>query len=114
MLTAWYRLTAYVPRRLPTSHQELDNFRTIAQEYYGLECTSDQWITVCGQITSTPASSLRKSYGSIINAAKRLNINRVAHEQKLVAADRLKAKLEELVEKEAKDARSTAELKPVP
>ena len=96
-IKAYYHLTAYVPRKLPKDHLQLNEMREVLELYFGLPNRHDVWLTVYGQITSTPSTSLRKSYGSIANAAKRLQVNKVAHEQKLIAIEALKVMLEEKV-----------------
>jgi hypothetical protein len=92
---AYYHVTAYVPRRLPTNQWEFVEFKRRLIQYYGLEDRHDVWLTVCGHVTATPATKLRKSYGSIANAAKRLQVNKTAHDQKTVAIQALQVILEE-------------------
>lgn len=103
----YYYLTAYIPRQLPTSVEEYEEMKDIFMRYYGLENNAQIWATVAGQICSTPANSLRKSYGSIVNAAKRLHINKIANEQKMLAIEELqnilKQKMEAMAEAEKKD-----------
>ena len=98
IIRAYYHLTAYIPRRLPTDHAELNDFRGTLQQYFGLEDKHEVWLTVYGHIQSTPATSLRKSYGSIANAAKRLQVNKTAQEQKIVAIQALQLMLKENME----------------
>lgn len=92
----FHKVTSPLPRRLPSTTEEFERLRDTLSKYYGLDKDDPNvWITVSGQITSTPATSVRKSYKDIANAAKRLNINLIAHTYKTVAIATLNAKLEE-------------------
>lgn len=88
----FYLLTAYLPRRLPTTPEQYERFKNVLIGCYGVPDTDISWITVAGQITSTPATQIRKSWGSIANAAKRVRINTLANAQSLEAK---KAKFDE-------------------
>jgi len=94
MFKLYYLLTAYIPRKLPTTPLEYAQLKDILVDYYGVPNDAAAWITVAGQITSTQANKLRKSYGAIANAAKRLEINKLASEQKAVEMARFQDKLE--------------------
>lgn len=79
----YYVLTFYMPRRLPKNLEELMKMKEIFITYYGLEDRPDIWFTVCGQISATPATHLRKPYSDMVKAAKRLAVNRLARDAKI-------------------------------
>lgn len=97
----YYHLTAYVPRKLPRDYDQFMKLKSIMVKYYGLEDRPDVWFTVSGQISSTDAHKSRKPYGYMVNAAKRLETNRVAREAKLyfnkLNEDRIKELTENIV-----------------
>lgn len=90
----WFASQA-LPRKLPETKEELDQLKSILTQFFGLEDEPAVWATVCGQITSTEATSVRKSYRSMVNAAKRLRINLIANNEKVIAYAALKRRLEE-------------------
>lgn len=94
ILVAFYALTKYLPRKLPENGTEFEAMKAKLVNYYGLEDTADSWATVAGQITSTPPTSMRKSYGDLVNAAKRKKVNLIAQNQKILAYSVLEGKLE--------------------
>ncbi len=102
LFKGYYQLTAAFPRRMPSTPEEFEKTKSILINYFGLDDRPDIWLTVCGQLTGTKATSIRKPYKDLANAAKRLNINLVAHNKKLVAISELNAKLE-LVAKQMAD-----------
>lgn len=89
----YYLLTAHIPRKLPTNEVEFEALKKLFIKVYSLEDALPVWITVAGQITSTPAHKIRKSHASIVNAAKRLRINAIAHNQKMLAMTELENRL---------------------
>lgn len=100
----YYFLTGYLPRRLPSTKDELDALRCTLQLYYGLGDSLDEWICVLGHLQATPARSLRNSYINLVNPAKRLRVNKLAQDEKMLAIganqkileEKLKAKLEQV------------------
>lgn len=100
----WFWLTAYIPRPLPTNEDEYENFQQDLIQYFGLEDNDHVWITVASQIHATPPTSLYRSYGKIANAAKRLKVNAIAQDQKLLAVGNLEHKLKLKLEDMAKKA----------
>lgn len=94
LLTLWFWITAYVPRPLPTNHDEYLRFKQTLHHYFGLDDNDHVWITVASQIHANPPTSLYRSYGKIANAAKRLKVNAIAQDQKLLALENLHTKLE--------------------
>lgn len=103
----YYKLTAYVPRRLPHTSPEYDRFLAVLKEAYDVPDEPAAWATVGGQIKSTKAHWLHKPWGFIANAAKRLYINAVANNLQIMAQAQLTAKLEDAVAREVE--RSKAE-----
>lgn len=75
---AYYHLTAYLPRPLPKNTEDLLRLKVTMTNSYGLKDSPEVWYTIASQISSTPSTKIRKSYGSMVNAAKRLDINKVA------------------------------------
>lgn len=105
----YYRLTAYVPRRLPHTNAEYERFLAVLKDAYGVPDEPTAWATVGGQIKSTEARRLRKPWGHIANAAKRLQINATAHNLQIMAQAQLDAKLKEAVEREVDQLKAQAD-----
>jgi hypothetical protein len=98
LLKAYYHVTAYIPRRLPRSLEDFMALKEILMKGYGLEDRPDVWFTVCGQMTSTSATSIRKPYAHYVNAAKRLETNRLARDGKIYFNKLNEDKIKELTE----------------
>lgn len=113
LLSLYYHLTAYVPRKLPTTEAELLAFRDILINHYGLKDEPQTYAVMCGQIQSTPGHKVRKSYGDIVNHVKRVKINALAQCYKIAATEELKAKMTALMEKE-NERLAEIEAKPQP
>ncbi len=96
-----HRLTPWLPRKLPSTQAEYDDMKRILLEAYNVPDEPQVWALVAGHITSTPAHVMRKPWGHIANACKRLAINKLAQDNKVAAINELKAKLEELTLKES-------------
>ncbi len=96
----YYWLTAYVPRRLPTTEAQYDRFKNVLVDCYGVPNEPQVWALVSGQIASTPAHKLRKSWGHIANAAKRLGINGLAQRHGAIARAVLTEKVEAAAKKQ--------------
>lgn len=107
-ITLYYKFTAYVPRRLPTDEAQWDSLRHVLRTYYGVPNTLEVWITVAGQITGTPTSRIRRSYGFLANTGKRLGINKVIHEEKQKMMKVYNDRLETLVKEQAALAKDEA------
>lgn len=97
----YYLLTAYIPRKLPATQEEYDALKSILVDCYGVPNEPTTWIVVSGQINSTPAHKLRKSYGNIVNTVKRLEINMLAQRDKNNQLMALNEKLKSAVERES-------------
>lgn len=82
ILWLWYYLTAYIPRRLPRNPDEYDRMKHALVDYFGLPNEPQVWALVAGQVTSRQAHKLRMPWGLIANAAKRIEINNVAQEDR--------------------------------
>jgi len=95
---AYYHLTAYIPRKIPRHIDEFMILKQILMKHYGLEDRPDVWFTVCGQMTSTHATSIRKPYADYVNAAKRLETNRLARDAKIYFNNLNEARIAELTE----------------
>lgn len=99
----YYKLTKHIPRPIPRNSKELMRFKHIAKTYYGLRDSPDVWHTVMGHLASTPSLKLWKSYADSINPGLRLDINKVAHTEKLVAQRELEAMLDSIMKKELQE-----------
>lgn len=97
----YYALTAYLPRPMPRHIDEFMRLKEILINFYHLEDRPDVWFTVCGQMTSTKATSIRKPYAHYVNAAKRLETNRLVRDAKIyfnnLNEDRVKELMEDVV-----------------
>lgn len=72
--------------------------KKVLVEVYGVPNESPEMIMVMGQIVSLPASKIRKSWGELANAAKRLAINNIAMGYKNQEMQALNNKLQAAVE----------------
>lgn len=104
----YYTLTAYVPRKLPTNQSEYEHFQNVLVVVYGVPDEPQVWTLVPGFICSTPATSIRASWGGIANAAKRLRINNMAQGYRKAALEALNAKLLAAIEKQNELMKSEA------
>ncbi len=67
-LKAYYYLTIYLPRPLPRTVDQFMTLKEVMVKYYGTEDNPAVWFTVCGQITATPPTTMRKAYIHFVNA----------------------------------------------
>lgn len=104
---AYYKATAFVPRRLPYTEAEFLKFKSTILETYDFADTPANMATMVGQITCTPAHKVRKSYAHIANVMKRLTINGVAQSYRIKAIKDLESQLEILTAQEAEKAKET-------
>ncbi len=106
----YYLLTAYVPRKLPSDEWEYDDLKGILIKYFGLKQDDPKtWLTVAGHIQSTPTYKMTCSYGLLANVAKRLTVNKLAQEHKILETARLNALLQAKMEEEAKRMQEEAD-----
>lgn len=98
----FYRLTAYVPRKLPTTELEYAQFKDVLIGYYDVPDNPKSWMTVAGHICSTTPERLRKPWGNIANCAKRLDVNLLAMNHKMKATDDLNEQLKQKFEEESR------------
>lgn len=94
----YYLLTAYVPRTLPKTQEDFEKMREIMVQHYGLEDDPKITYTLASQLMSGEPHSLRRSYGSMANAAKKLNIAKMVQDLKSLAIKEEQAKLKEKAE----------------
>jgi hypothetical protein len=100
---AYYHLISWYPRRMPQTKEEFEALKIRLAFYFDVPNTPDSWITIGGQITSTQANSIRKSDRLLANAAKRLNINLIAHQEKQRCYQELQDKLEQKVKEHVQE-----------
>ncbi len=103
----YYLFTAHFPRLLPRTQSEIYHLKFILRQVFGIVDKPASWMTMVGQITSTPATKVRRPLSDFVHAIRRLDINAVAQDEKLRSLEILKAQLEVAVKKEA--ARDVAE-----
>lgn len=94
----YYKTTAHLPRKLPESQAELVRLKFILSGAFSLEDKEQTWAAVLGQITSTPAHKMRKSYATLANAARRMTVNAIAQEEKMRMVNSLQARLQKAAE----------------
>lgn len=99
LLTLWYKLTAHIPRPLPTTEEEFVKLKDTLMLYFGVEDSQVGWITVASEIQNTKTASLRKRYSLYANAAKKIEINGMCENQKRLEGAKLSARLKEIAEK---------------
>lgn len=74
----WFKLTASFPRRLPTTPAQYDQLKNILLHVFRVPDHASTWLTVAGQIASTPGTKMRKPLSQIVNAVQRLKVNQIA------------------------------------
>lgn len=94
----YYHLTAYYPRRLPTTETELLKLRETLIKYYGLEDKVEVWYTVASQISATKPIVIRKPYAHLVNAATRLKTNTLAQRLKEVIIEAHEQRINKITE----------------
>lgn len=104
----YYLITAYLPRKLPSTKEELSHIRYVLTHYYGLEDRSDIWLTIFGNLTSRPAISLWFYYGQLNAVGRRMDINKLLHQEKLIEIKKLEDRLEELTKRAQVDEQNRA------
>lgn len=87
---AYYILTAYVPRKLPTTEEGFNHLKKVVVEAYGVRDDVREMTVLVGQITSTHPNKIRRSYGHMANACKRLTMNALARCYQIACEDKLK------------------------
>lgn len=102
------------PITLPRTEAEFLKLKQTLIDLYDLEDSPEIWHTVCGAITSTPAWRLKKPILDIVNPAKRLKVNKVAHDQKMLAYEQVELKLKEKLAEEVKKLAETTEVTGAP
>jgi len=103
IVRTYYQITASLPRNLPTTDQEFEKMRKVLIENYGLTNDPAIWATICGHIGGTPKVELKRSYGYLAKAGKRVGVNALAYKQGQLAVNELQDKLKEKVLKIVED-----------
>lgn len=106
---AFYLLTAYLPRRLPTNPDEYERFKLVLVGAFGVVDEPKTWITVAGHVRSVDAKRIRCPWGHIANAAKRLTVNELATADHKAAVRALHERLKGAVGAEIDRARAAGE-----
>lgn len=97
---AYYWTTTYLPRKLPDTQLGWENLFYTLTTFYGVNDTPASHAIIAGHACSTPAHSIRRSYGYLANVAKRLLINQAARQVSEAAGVLLKKELEDLMARE--------------
>lgn len=108
IIRTYYRLTAFIPRPLPRTENEFLDLKAKLIHYFDVQDRPDIWMTVCGQMTSLAPVKTRISYQRLVNVAKRLDINGVVHNQKVLENGKLMARLKELTDKMADEEKNNS------
>lgn len=90
----YYLLTAYIPRQLPQTQEQFEEVRAIMIKYYGLEDDPKITYTLAAQLMAGKPTSLRRSYGAMANATKKLGIAKMVQDLKSLAVNQEKINLE--------------------
>lgn len=77
---------------MPRSQEEFDALFTTLMRYFGVPDQDDARMMISGQITGRPATTASIRYDHLANAAKRLQLNLVAHTEGIRARERLIAR----------------------
>lgn len=97
----YYKATSWFPRALPQTKEDIDHVKQVFTQAFGLEDSHQVWYTLFANMASVKGSSMRVSYGSLANIAKRLDINKLLQDQKQLEyethMDILKAKAEKIL-----------------
>lgn len=96
-LKLYYYLTRYWPRRMPRTDEDMKKLTQVLKKYYGLDDDPAKLSMIAGQIGAMPASSMRKSYGALVNSALRLDVNLAAYNLKREAQRDIDEKLKSLM-----------------
>lgn len=94
----YYVLTIHMPRPLPRTLQEFMDLKSVLVDCYGLEDRPDVWFTVAGQISSTEATKVKKSYACYRNVGLRLETNRLVRDAKIYFNNLNEERIKELTE----------------
>lgn len=94
MIKLYYYLTKYLPRPLPRTDEEFKALKQTLIQYYGLEDHPKYWYTALSQLMAGPPTSLHRSYGHMVNAAKKLEVAAIVQTERQLATNELKARLE--------------------
>jgi len=105
LLKAYYKITGKIPRHLPQTKEEFEKIKSILISTYDLEDTPQVWYTVASHMTALHPQKIKQSYEAMANVAKRMKINGVLQDQKILAEQELRAKMEELAKKAAEEAK---------
>lgn len=98
---AFYVLTAYVPRKLPTNEKEYDKLLDVFEHAFGVPVDEPAaYVAIAGHIRSVPGTKIRAPWGNIANAAKRAAlVNEYANRQHQLGMEVLQKKLEAAVKR---------------
>lgn len=112
LIQGYFRLTGSLPRRLPETKEELERMRETLIQYFGVDEAPETWYTVYSEITGTCRTNMRRSLKELANVARRLHVNQIVQDHKVLASEAIRAKLEEklkeVVSEEGSDVREGA------
>lgn len=110
IIALWYWLTAYVPRKIPTSASEWDFFCYVLKEAFGVEDDPAIWMTIAGNLNSQPAQKIRVPWGYIANTGKRVKISATIREYQRLYSGVLQLRLEAAIKNETDRVRKEQEV----
>lgn len=94
----YYKLTAHIPRPLPTTEEEFYTTLDLLVQYFGIDGDHQDVVSFASQIQATSFPRLRKSYAFMASAIKRVKINGTAQREKLIASNEIQSKLMQSVQ----------------
>lgn len=80
----YYKLTASIPRHLPKTKEDVEKVKEIFTLAYNLKDSPQVWYTIFANMAAMKADETKISYKRLTNIAKRLDINKLLQDQKLV------------------------------
>lgn len=95
---AYYKLTVHMPRRLPEHPKDWARLKFILSNHFGVKDDPITWYCVASQVTGTPPDKIKITYASLVNRAKRLNVNELAQDQKIIAGHEITRRMKEVQE----------------
>lgn len=104
----YYKLTSRIPRRMPITAEEWARLKSILVTHFKVKDDPIVWYSLASQVTGTKPTLIHKAYIHYANAAKRLEINELAQDQKKIAgleiSRNLKLQAQEMIDKATKES----------
>ncbi len=97
----FFHITVDWPRHLPRNEAEVNKLKQVLITHFGLKDEPSHWIAIFGQMCSVKPTSVRKPYRHYVNVAKRMEINKLANDSKMLEIEKLHVKLEAKLKEQA-------------